>query len=65
MKAKIMSKTQINKHGLIPFYKKQLNTFNKIGIGGRTINKVVITKMLIKCTERRLHQLKVMGGELA
>ena len=62
---KRMSKTQINKYGLIPFYQNQLNKFNKIGVGKMTSHKVIITDTLIKCTERRLHQLRVMEGELA
>ena len=54
-----MTPSQIRK-----FYRDQLNSFYKIGIGNKTNNRVVVTQTLIDVTKRRLKQLtlKKIGG---
>ena len=60
-----MSSTQISNYWLILFYKGQLRKFNKLGLGRKTENRVIITRALIQATERRINQLRTMEGELA
>ena len=40
------------------FYSSQLTKFNKIGIGKKTDNGVLITKRLINITKKRLNHLR-------
>tara|TARA_Y100000310_G_C20249291_1_gene608326 strand:+ start:304 stop:525 length:222 start_codon:yes stop_codon:yes gene_type:complete len=42
------------------FYRDQLRSFERIGIGKKTNHGVVVTKKLIEVTERRLRQLSVL-----
>lgn len=39
------------------FYRDQLTRFNKIGLGNKTDNGVIVTEILINVTKRRLNQL--------
>lgn len=39
-------------------YRDQLIKFNKIGLGRKTENGVVVTEVLINATKRRLSQLQ-------
>ena len=41
------------------FYRDQLKSFKKIGIGNKTNHGVTVTKNLIKVTKKRLSQLSV------
>tara|TARA_Y100000593_G_C4260452_1_gene311914 strand:- start:354 stop:530 length:177 start_codon:yes stop_codon:yes gene_type:complete len=55
----------IIKQGMTPsevrkFYRDQLKRFERIGIGNKTDNGVVVTDILIEATKRRLMQLN--GG---
>ena len=40
------------------FYKKQLEKFEKLGLGKKTENGVKITESLIAITEKRLYQIQ-------
>jgi len=40
------------------FYRDQIKKFNKIGLGGKTENGVVVTETLINATMCRLQQLQ-------
>ena len=42
------------------FYRDQLKTFDRIGLGNKTFHGVVVTETLINATKRRLEQLN--GG---
>ena len=42
---------------IISFYREQLRTFKKIGMGNKTRHGVVVSETLINATERRLNQL--------
>ena len=42
---------------IISFYREQLRTFKKIGMGNKTRHGVIISETLINATERRLNQL--------
>lgn len=48
-----------SKAGLIDFYKQQLQTFQDIGVGNYTKNKVKVTYDLIHITVKRLEQLSL------
>ena len=48
-----------SKRSIIKFYRIQLEKFNKIGIGKRTNDGVVVTQKLIDITKKRLSQLSV------
>ena len=39
-------------------YRDQLIKFNKIGLGNKTENGVVVTEILIETTKHRLNQLR-------
>ena len=54
----IMEKQGMTRLELIKFYKNQLNKFHTVGYGNKTENGVIITKMLIDTTKRRLAQLQ-------
>ena len=41
------------------FYKDQLESFYKLGIGNKTRHGVVVTDVLIEVTKRRLSQLSI------
>ena len=45
---------------LIHFYREQLSKFRKLGMGRRTEFGVMVTKKLIKTTEKRLAKLAVV-----
>ena len=42
---------------VVRFYREQLKSFDKIGIGNKTNSGVVVTHELINITNRRLNQL--------
>ena len=46
-----------SKLSMINFYKEQLNTFQKVGIGRLTEHNTIVTDKLIDVTKRRLSQL--------
>ena len=55
----------VGRQGMTPaeirkFYRDQLKTFAKIGLGNKTFHGVVVTETLINATKRRLEQLN--GG---
>ena len=55
----------VGRQGMTPaevrkFYRDQLKTFDRIGLGNKTHNGVIVTKILIDATKRRLKQLN--GG---
>ncbi len=55
----------IERQGMTPsevrkFYRDQLKTFDRIGLGNKTFHGVVVTETLINATKRRLEQLN--GG---
>ena len=50
-------KYRTNLSSIIAFYREQLRTFKKIGIGKKTRHGVVISDVLIDATKRRLEQL--------
>jgi len=47
-----------NKKLITDFYMSQLNKFDKLGMGKRTENNIIITKKLVDTTKKRLYQLK-------
>ena len=45
---------------VVQFYREQLKSFDKIGIGNKTNSGVVVTHKLINITNRRLNQLTLL-----
>ena len=52
----------MNNSGIPQFYRDQLKSFNKIGIGKKTNSGVTVTKELIDTTKKRLDQLNSLLG---
>ena len=54
-------KTNYLQHGslnqICGFYREQLRKFEKIGLGNKTENDVVVTEKLIAITKKRLYEL--------
>ena len=46
------------------FYRDQLKSFKKIGIGNKTNHGVTVTKKLIKVTKKRLSQLSISDSHI-
>tara|TARA_Y100000310_G_scaffold300431_1_gene336099 strand:+ start:484 stop:717 length:234 start_codon:yes stop_codon:yes gene_type:complete len=52
----------MNSSSIPQFYRDQLKSFDKIGIGNKTNSGVTVTKKLIEVTRKRLSQLNPLLG---
>ena len=52
-----MNQYQLTLHNIIKIYQDQLKKFYRLGIGGETEFRTVVTEQLIEITKKRLKQL--------